>query len=128
MGITTGTWHGSLIFNIPLTLSQPYGRIRDVKLPTPVPAGVHRSALVTFERTHAAAIAHNCIHGAFIPSLTDATKFTRLNTGYERPIKPHLIRDWLASHPKIVFPVVVFLLGTLTYTVSLSTGFCFRSI
>jgi hypothetical protein len=36
---------------------------------------------------------------------------------YERVIKAHLIRDWLSKHPRIVLPIVVFLLGTMTYTV-----------
>ncbi|KIJ34602.1 hypothetical protein M422DRAFT_70117 [Sphaerobolus stellatus SS14] len=98
-------------------LLRRYGRIREVQPPTPVPAGTLRSVMVTFERTHSAAIAHNCVYGAWIPGLMDETKYTKLHTGYERPIKPHLVRDWLASHPKIVFPIVVFLLGTLTYTV-----------
>ena len=40
-----------------------------------------------------------------------------MRTSYQRPIQAHAIRDWLNSHPKIVLPVFVFLLGTLTYTI-----------
>ena len=36
---------------------------------------------------------------------------------FERVIKVHVIRDWLSSHPRIVLPVLAFILGTLTYTV-----------
>ncbi|KAF8519313.1 RNA12 protein-domain-containing protein [Hysterangium stoloniferum] len=96
---------------------RPYGRIRDIKPPTPVPAGTQRFILVTFERMASATIAHSCIHGAYIPSPADPKTFTRLHTGYELPIKPHVIRDWLTSHPRIVFPIIVFLIGALTYTV-----------
>ncbi|KAF8475410.1 RNA12 protein-domain-containing protein [Gautieria morchelliformis] len=97
---------------------RPYGRILDLRSPTPVPAGILRSTIVIFERTASATIAHNCIYGAYVPhSEDDPQTLTRLTTAYEQPIKPHLIRNWLAAHPRIVFPVVVFLLGTLTYTV-----------
>jgi hypothetical protein len=36
---------------------------------------------------------------------------------YEQPIKPHFFRDWARDHPKTVLPIIVFFLGTLTYTV-----------
>lgn len=52
----------------------------------------------------------------------DQSTLTRLITAYERPIKPNLIRNWLASHPRIVIPILVFLLGTLTYTVRVSNN------
>ncbi|KAF8589948.1 exonuclease [Ramaria rubella] len=97
---------------------RPYGRILDVKSPGSFPAGTLRFVTVTFERMAYATIAHNCIYGAYVsPSSKDPKTLTRLITAYERPLKPHLIREWLASHPRIVFPVLVFLLGTLTYTV-----------
>lgn len=84
-------------------------------------AGTLRAAIVAFERTASATVAHNCVHGAHVsPSAINSETFTRLTTAYERPVKPHLVRDWLASHPRVVFPVILFLLGTLTYTVGLS--------
>jgi hypothetical protein len=108
--------------------------MRDVKLPTPVAAGAQRFVIVSFERVTSATIAHNCIHGAYLPSPTDPKTFTRLNTGYEQPIRPHLVRDWLSSHPRIVFPILAFLIGTLTYAVRTSTFFfspfhgCFEGV
>ncbi len=36
---------------------------------------------------------------------------------YEDPIQGHAVRDWLSSHPRIVLPVLLTLLGTLTYTI-----------
>jgi hypothetical protein len=32
-------------------------------------------------------------------------------------MKAHVIRNWMRDHPRTVLPIVVFLLGTLTYTV-----------
>jgi hypothetical protein len=43
---------------------------------------------------------------------------TRLQILYQQPIQAHAIRNWLTSHPRIVLPILFFLLGTLTYTVS----------
>lgn len=106
---------------------QPYGRIVDVTEPTPVPSGVLRSATVSFYRISSAAIAHNVLHGIYVPSglstsgdpSSPTTQKTRLRTSYESPIKGHVIRDWISKHPKTFLPVLLFLLGTLTYTVIL---------
>lgn len=45
---------------------------------------------------------------------------TKLKTGYGQMIQAHVFRDWIAGHPKIVLPIVVFLLGSLTYAVRTS--------
>ncbi|RXW24136.1 hypothetical protein EST38_g1699 [Candolleomyces aberdarensis] len=94
---------------------RPYGRIRDITLPTTVPAGTPRAATVTFQRLHSATIARNVLHGIDVPSQN--TNITRIRTGYQKPIQAHAIRDWMSSHPKITLPLLVFLLGTLTYTI-----------
>lgn len=44
---------------------------------------------------------------------------TKLKTGYAQMIQAHILRNWIANHPKIVLPIVVFLLGGLTYAVGL---------
>ena len=44
---------------------------------------------------------------------------TRLRIYYDRPLKAHVIRDWMSSHPRLMIPFVAFLVGTLSYTVSL---------
>ncbi|KAF8184984.1 RNA12 protein-domain-containing protein [Mycena galopus ATCC 62051] len=97
-------------------LLRPYGAIRDIKEPTPVPAGSLRSASVTFDRLRAATVARNAIHGleVFAPG---AASPTRLRVTYAFPLDAHKIRDWLSSHPRVVLPIVLFLLGSLTYTI-----------
>lgn len=69
---------------------------------------------MVFDRVRSASVARNVLDGF---KSVDAGAQTKLRTAYEKKIHGHVIRTWLASHPKLVFPVVVFLLGTLTYTV-----------
>lgn len=97
-----------------LTLCQSCGRIQNITSPTPVPAGTPRSSDILFHRVRSATIARNTIHGY---TFSDGDGITRLKTVYQRPIQAHAIRDWLTSHPRIVLPIIFFLLGTLTYTV-----------
>ncbi|KAK0197457.1 RNA12 protein-domain-containing protein [Armillaria mellea] len=95
-------------------LLRPYGRIRDITDPIPVPAGSSRFSTISFQKIRSAAIARNVLHGF---EMSSGKTVTRLSTKYEDPIRVHAIRDWLSGHPRIVLPVVVFLLGTLTYTI-----------
>ncbi|KAJ7470384.1 RNA12 protein-domain-containing protein [Mycena latifolia] len=97
-------------------LLRPYGEIQDITEPTPVPAGSLRSATIHFRYLRCATIARNAIHGLEV-SAPGAASPTRLHITYTFPLSAHKIQDWLASHPRIVLPIVVFLLGTLTYTI-----------
>ncbi|KAJ6500400.1 RNA12 protein-domain-containing protein [Mycena sanguinolenta] len=95
---------------------RPYGTIHDIQAPTPVPAGSLRSAGVVFDRLRSATIARNTIHGLEVWA-PGASSPTRLHVTYTFPLNAHKIRDWLTSHPRIVLPIVLFLLGSLTYTI-----------
>ncbi|KAJ6547159.1 RNA12 protein-domain-containing protein [Mycena capillaripes] len=97
-------------------LLRPCGVIRDIQEPTPVPAGSLRSANVTFDTLRAATIARNTIHGLEVTA-PGASSPTRLHITYSFPLDAHKIRDWLSSHPRIVLPIAIFLLGSLTYTI-----------
>lgn len=84
----------------------------------PVAAGIPRSTSVIFQQTHSATIVRNVIHGLEFPLESSSTPAkTRLRTQYQQPLQAHAIRNWMSSHPKIMLPIIVFLLGTLTYTV-----------
>ncbi|KAG1842665.1 RNA12 protein-domain-containing protein [Suillus subalutaceus] len=96
------------------SLFRPCGRILNITAPTPVPVGTHRSSDILFHRVRSATVARNTIHGY---TFSGGGGTTRLRTIYQRPIQAHAIRDWLASHPRIVLPIIFFLLGTLTYTI-----------
>ncbi|KAG2115212.1 RNA12 protein-domain-containing protein [Suillus discolor] len=82
------------------SLFRSCGRIQNITSPTPVPAGTLRSSDILFHRVRSATIARNTIHG-YTFSNGDGT--TRLKTVYQRPIQAHAIRDWLTSHPRIIF-------------------------
>ncbi|KAF8626167.1 hypothetical protein AX15_005055 [Amanita polypyramis BW_CC] len=94
---------------------RPFGRIHNVTSPMPVPAGTPRASIVIYERVKSAAIARNVAHGMEVDH--QSTSKTRLRAEYQEPIQAHTIRNWISSHPKIMVPLIVFLLGTLTYTV-----------
>ncbi|KAG2149305.1 RNA12 protein-domain-containing protein [Suillus clintonianus] len=96
------------------SLFRPCGRIHNITAPTPVPAGTLRSSDIMFHRVRSATIARNTVHGY---TFSDGGGTTRLRTVYQHPIQAHAIRDWLTSHPRIVLPILFFLLGTLTYTI-----------
>ena len=96
-------------------LLRPYGRILDIAPPAPAPAGALRAATVTFADTRAAVIARHALHGLAVPAA--AASSTRLRTAFQPAVQAHALRDWATAHPRIVIPVLVFLLGTLTYTV-----------
>lgn len=100
-------------------LFRPYGCIRDLTSPTSVPSGTLRSSTITFKRLRAATIARNVTYGHTVSLDPRASneRNTRLRTAYQRPVRAHAIRDWMSKHPKIVLPMLVFLLGTLTYTI-----------
>ncbi|PFH47169.1 hypothetical protein AMATHDRAFT_77324 [Amanita thiersii Skay4041] len=93
---------------------RPFGRIRDISSPSPIPASSMRSSSIVYERVKSAVAARNAMYGANVGS--NASK-TRLRVDYQRQLQAHVIRDWVSSHPKIMFPLVIFLLGALTYTI-----------
>ncbi|OSX64663.1 hypothetical protein POSPLADRAFT_1044153 [Postia placenta MAD-698-R-SB12] len=94
-------------------LLRPYGRIQDLSHPMPPPAvGGLRYSIVTFRGVRSAAIARNAVHGARV-----APSGTIIHTTYQAPVQAHAVRDYMASHPRIFLPVLVFLLGTITYTI-----------
>ncbi|KAL0063290.1 mitochondrial escape protein 2 [Marasmius tenuissimus] len=103
--------HEETLYN----LFRPFGRIGQITESGPVPAGTLRHSTIAFERLHSSTIARNVLHG--LEYQTTASSSTKLRCVYVAPIQAHAIRDWIAKHPKIVLPVIVFLLGTLTYTI-----------
>lgn len=92
-------------------LFRPYGHIREIASPTP--SQTPRSATITFSRVRDATVARNVLNG-FDFSHRPSTRF---RTTYRRHVQPHIMREWLSSHPKITIPLLVFLLGTFTYSV-----------
>ncbi|KDN40247.1 hypothetical protein K437DRAFT_258710 [Tilletiaria anomala UBC 951] len=83
---------------------RPYGRISNIeKKPN--------EATVTFSRIRGATSARNCAHGMTLPD------GPTLVINYERILRSKMMWDWFSNHPRIVFPVILTLLGTITYVV-----------
>lgn len=93
---------------------QPFGLIIEISQPTSGPPGTPRFSNVSFRSLRSAAIARNVMHNY---SFTMNGTRTELKTGYAQILQAHAFRNWIASHPRIALPIVVFLLGGLTYTV-----------
>ena len=87
---------------------RPYGRIRDI-----FPGA--KSTDVSFSRVRSAAAARNCLHGAtFGP---DGGKRVTLRILYRERQHANMLRDWLSSHPRVVLPILVLLLGSLSLVI-----------
>ncbi|KAI0273842.1 RNA12 protein-domain-containing protein [Gloeopeniophorella convolvens] len=89
---------------------RPYGRILDVSAPAVVPGTPYRASTIAFSDLRHSIVARNVAYGFSIGK-------TRLRTTFIPPVQGHVIKGWITGHPRIVIPVVVFLLGTLTYTI-----------
>ncbi|KAJ7582539.1 RNA12 protein-domain-containing protein [Mycena floridula] len=97
-------------------LFRPYGKIEDITEAKPLPGSSLRFSLVSFDRLRAAVIARNVLHGINVSSGPSSSQ-TRLRVVYEPPIRAHVIRDWISNHPKVFLPVLIVLLGSLTYAI-----------
>jgi hypothetical protein len=123
-------------------LFRPYGRLTEIVPPSPVPAGALRFAMLSFSRISTTVAANNCMHGFLSPTKTadydlqraayaggnesqqgssssdsgSKIPMSRLRLYYERPLKAHYVRTWMSDHPRIVLPVIAFLVATLSYT------------
>ena len=93
---------------------QPFGLIIDLSQPTSGPPGTPRFASVSFRSMRSATIARNVMHN--YPFTVNGST-TKLKTGYAQMMQAHVFRDWVVNHPKIMLPIVIFLLGSLTYAV-----------
>ncbi|KIY43695.1 hypothetical protein FISHEDRAFT_52862 [Fistulina hepatica ATCC 64428] len=95
-------------------LLRPYGPIEDIEAPRPGTPGTPRYSLVEFYRARSATIARHTLHNLEVQGPGGST---RVRLSFQPRLQEHVIHDWLSSHPRIVIPVLVLLLGTLTYVV-----------
>ncbi|TRM59397.1 RNA12 protein-domain-containing protein [Schizophyllum amplum] len=94
-------------------LFRPYGRIEDIEAPKT--SGKFPALSVEYRRYRGATTARNVLYGHEI-TLPSGGK-VRLRPTYEPAMHPYAVRDWLSKHPRIVLPVALFLLGSLTYAI-----------
>ncbi|KAM0751298.1 hypothetical protein T439DRAFT_313608 [Meredithblackwellia eburnea MCA 4105] len=99
---------------------RPFGRIHNIYPQPPSSKDTPRFANVTFISLRSAAAARNCLHNAVIPStlpIPNPPPPTVLRILYADREQAHWFRDWFTSHPRIVIPIVVALLGGLSWAV-----------
>jgi hypothetical protein len=95
---------------------RPYGKIRDIS-PLPPSHVTFKSTTVAFRRLSSATVARNVLHGLRLEGGTAGSSGTIMRAAYKSQIHAGVVRNWLSNHPRIVLPVLAFLVGTLTYTV-----------
>ncbi|EEP78381.1 predicted protein [Uncinocarpus reesii 1704] len=111
----SGTSPAELTPELLYSLTRRYGKLADI-IPQPSDSKVQpRYALLDFRSTGYAVMAKNCLHGYKVSAAEGGgSAGTLLKMSYEQKIKPHLIRDWIVNHPRIVIPIIAALLATLT--------------
>lgn len=97
------------------TFFRKYGKLKDIA-PQPSDSKViPKYAFVEFARLKHATMAKNCLHGYIVPEQKGGGKTgTRLRIRYERILKLSMLRDWVASHPRLVIPAVAALIAVIT--------------
>lgn len=84
---------------------RPYGRLVSIdKKPN--------EAYVLFSRMRSATSARNCAHGLQLPNGGPT-----LIINYQGTQRVKRAFDWMSSHPRIMFPILAFLLGGFTYAI-----------
>ncbi|SPO28594.1 related to PRP12 - involved in early maturation of pre-rRNA [Ustilago trichophora] len=84
---------------------RPYGRIVSIVKEKP------SEAYVTFSRIRSATSARNCAHGLELPN------GARFVITFRSKLRSKQAWDWFSSHPRLVFPLVAFLIGGISYMV-----------
>ncbi|KAI9894514.1 MAG: mitochondrial escape protein 2 [Vezdaea aestivalis] len=100
------------------SLFRKYGKLGDIETQPSDSKILPKYAYVKFSRVRKAIMAKSCMHGFQLLEEAGGGKAgTELRISYEAKAKPHWIRDWLFSHPRIVVPLVAALLATLTVAI-----------
>ncbi|MCJ1461448.1 mitochondrial escape protein 2 [Pseudocyphellaria aurata] len=95
------------------SLFRPYGRLVNVTSQPTDSKILPRYAYINFRAVRHAVMAKNCMHGVTVPQAGGGgVNGTVLRLGYEQIIKTRWMRDWLASHPRTVIPLIIFLVAT----------------
>ncbi|KAJ6096732.1 hypothetical protein N7486_007478 [Penicillium sp. IBT 16267x] len=97
------------------TLFRPFGKILDIQQQPSDSKVQPRYAILRFERPRFAVLARNCMHGYEAFEEDGGGKSgTRFKITYERKIRLSMIKDWILSHPRIMFPVIAALVAAIT--------------
>ena len=100
------------------SLFRRYGKISDI-VPQPADSKVlPKYATVTFALNRHSVMAKNCMHGFVLREDDGGGKSgTLLRIGYEQVMKAHWIRDWISSHPRVMFPLLAALAAAIAVAI-----------
>ncbi|KAF2083889.1 hypothetical protein K490DRAFT_50506 [Saccharata proteae CBS 121410] len=97
---------------------RPYGKLNDIITQPPDSKILPKFAYLDFALGRRAIMAKNCLHGIKVAEQQGGGKAgTLLRLTYEPRVKTHWIKDWFFSHPRIVIPAILAILGTITVAV-----------
>ncbi|EGU11742.2 Dynactin [Rhodotorula toruloides ATCC 204091] len=97
---------------------RPYGKIHDI-IPSP------KSARIIYTSIRSASAARNCLHAAAVTSTIPAPPsppgspppLTVMRILYAEKQRTNYIWDFMSSHPRITIPLLVALIGSISYLV-----------
>ncbi|BGP44021.1 mitochondrial escape protein 2 [Rhodotorula kratochvilovae] len=97
---------------------RPYGKIHDI-IPGP------KSARIIYTSIRSATSARNCLHAASVTSTLHGPplppgappRVAVLRILYADAKRTNYVRDFMTSHPRITIPLLVALLGTISYAI-----------
>ncbi|KAI5481498.1 mitochondrial escape protein 2 [Pseudohyphozyma bogoriensis] len=98
---------------------RPYGKIHDI-VPQPPGGKEPPYADIIYTSMRSSSAARNCLHGALIPStlpIPNPPPPTVVRILFADRVRSHQIREWATSHPRIMIPLIVALLGGLSWAV-----------
>jgi hypothetical protein len=99
-------------------LFRKYGKLAEISAQPSDSKVLPRYAYIEFTRARSTTMAKNCMHGFVLVEEAGGGKTgTVLKLSYEPKVKAHWIRDWLASHPRVVIPAVAALIATISVAV-----------
>ncbi|KAJ5928059.1 hypothetical protein N7466_007015 [Penicillium verhagenii] len=97
------------------SLFRPFGKILEIQHQPSDSKVEPRYAILRFQRPRFSVLARNCMHGYEASEEDGGGKSgTRFKISYERKIRLSMIKDWILSHPRIMFPVIAALVAAIT--------------
>lgn len=100
------------------SLLRKYGKIVDIASQPADSKVLPKYATITFRLSRQAIMARNCMHGFVLGETEGGGKAgTVLKISYERIIKAHWIRDWIANHPRVFFPILAAIIAAITVAI-----------
>jgi hypothetical protein len=100
------------------SLFRKYGKLAEISSQPSDSKVLPKYAILDFATLRHAIMARNCMHGFKVLEAEGGGKMgTELRLSFQRKAKTHWIWDWLASHPRVVIPLIAAIVATATVAV-----------